>query len=96
MKNEFKSDGGVSRYYDFPEGAITLNDLIEHKDMGFHLGNIFKACWRMGTKSGTTTDYDERKILYSAARLIKKSSGVESLRKELQRLLDDPQFKDSK
>lgn len=89
---EEKPDGGPAAYYDFPEGAITLNDLIEYKDMGFHRGNIFKACWRYGSKEGTTTEYDERKILYSACRMLKKSLGCAKLRSELQRILEDPQF----
>ena len=89
-----KPDGGPQEYYDFPKGAITLNDLIEFKHMGFHIGNIFKACWRYGTKEGTSTEYDERKMLYSSARLLKQSIGVSGVRAELQRLLDDSQFKE--
>jgi hypothetical protein len=92
-RKEDKPDGGPAEYYDFPTGAITLNDLIEHKDMGFHRGNIFKACWRWGTKSGTTKEYDARKIIYSGARLLMKLVGVEELRVTLQKMLDDPQFK---
>lgn len=87
-----KADGGPAEYYDFPEGAITLNDLIEYKNMDFHRGNIFKACWRWGTKSGTTEDYDARKIIYSGARLLQKLAGVDALRETLQKMLDDPQF----
>lgn len=87
-----KPDGGPAGYYDFPDGAITLNDLIEFKKMNFHRGNIFKACWRYDTKEGVDKVYDERKILYSASRMLKQSLGVKGLRKELERLLADPQF----
>jgi hypothetical protein len=86
-------DGGPAEYYDFPKGAITLNDLIEHGNMCFHRGNIFKACWRYGTKKGVTKEYDARKIIYSGARLLKQLVGVKELRKTLERMLDDPQFK---
>jgi hypothetical protein len=89
-----EADGGPAQYYDFPEGAITLNDLIEHKDMGFHLGNIFKACWRYGTKKGTSKEYDARKIIYSGARLLMGLVGVKELRITLQKMLDDPQFQE--
>jgi len=89
-----KPDGGPAEYYDFPEGALTLNDLIEYKDMSFHLGNIFKACWRWGEKEGTSKEYDARKIIYSGARLLKQLVGVEELRNTLERMLDDPQFKE--
>lgn len=87
-------DGGPAAYYDFPEGAITLNDLIEHKQMCFHRGNIFKACWRWGEKAGTSKEYDARKIIYSGARLLMSILGVKELRKTLQQMLDDPQFKE--
>jgi len=94
ITKEIVSDGGPAQYYDFPEGAITLNDLIEYKDMGFHLGNIFKACWRYGTKKGTSKEYDARKIIYSGARLLMGLVGVKELRITLQKMLDDPQFQE--
>jgi hypothetical protein len=88
------SDGGPSLYYDFPKGAITLNDLIEHKSMDFHLGNIFKAVWRYGTKDGTSKEYDCRKIIYSGARKLMQETDVATLRQTLQGMLDDPQFQE--
>lgn len=87
-----KPDGGPQAYYDFPEGAITLNDLIEFKNMDFHRGNIFKACWRWGEKTGTTKEYDARKIIYSGCRLLKQLVGVSEMRSTLYKILDDPQF----
>lgn len=92
MTETITSDGGPSMYYDFPEGAITLNDLIEHKNMDFHRGNTFKACWRFGTKEGTTKEYDCRKIIYSGARMLMREVGTEALRKTLIDMLQDPQF----
>ena len=59
-----KSDGGSTSYYELPEGASELNDLIEHKAMGFALGNIFKACYRLGEKDGSDVLYDLRKIQF--------------------------------
>lgn len=99
-KDKIKSDGGPSSYYDFPKGAITLNDLIEHKSdtqwLGdsFHLSNITKAAWRWGDKEGTTKEYDARKFIYSGCRLLMKYAGVSAVRKTLQDLLDDPQFQE--
>jgi hypothetical protein len=89
-----EADGGPAKYYDFPKGAITLNDLIEHKDMGFHLGNIFKACWRYGTKKGTSKEYDARKMIYSSSRLLMGLVGVGEMRETLKKMLDDPQFQE--
>ena len=99
-KNKIKSDGGPSKYYDFPSGAITLNDLIEHKSdkqwLGdsFHLSNIVKAAWRWGDKEGTTKEYDARKFIYSGCRLLMKYAGVSAVRETLQAMLDDPQFQE--
>lgn len=65
-----RSDGGSTRYYDLPTGAVDLNDLIEHKGMSFAQGNIFKACYRLGEKDGTTQAYDLRKIIFFAQRML--------------------------
>jgi hypothetical protein len=95
-----KPDGGPASYYDFPPSAITLNDLLEHKGdtqwLGdsFHLSNVVKAAWRWGDKEGTSKAYDSRKLIYSGARLLMKYAGVEAVRKTLQSMLDDPQFKE--
>lgn len=71
MKNKGKvaSDGGPSSYYDFPEGVTTLNDLIEHKEMPFAQGNIFKAAYRLGNKEGISLEYDLKKIEYYVKRI---------------------------
>ena len=69
LDKQTKSDGGSSNYYKIPKGATELNDLIEHKQMSFALGNIFKACYRLGDKEGTNLQYDLNKIIYFAQRL---------------------------
>lgn len=66
---KIKSDGGSTSYYELPSGAKELNDLIEHKNMNFALGNIFKACYRFGEKDGAEKIYDLNKIIYFAERL---------------------------
>lgn len=95
-----KPDGGPADYYDIPYKAHTLNDLLEYKGEyhwrgdSFHLANLVKAAWRWGVKQGTTEAYDARKFIYSGARLLMKYAGVKELRDTLQRMLDDPQFKE--
>jgi len=97
-----KPDGGPSGYYDLPTDRPigTLNDLLEWKGdvqwLGdsFHLANITKAGWRWGIKEGTTKAYDSRKFIYSGARLLMKYAGVSEVRKTLQNMLNDPQFKE--
>lgn len=102
IEKQIPSDGSASAYYDFPKGALTLNDLLEFKGdkqwLGdsFHLSNIVKAAWRWGDKAGVDKPYDARKIIYSGCRLLMKLSGVQEVRKNLQSLLDDPQFQERK
>ena len=67
---QIKSDGGPSAYYDFPVNSTTLNDLIEHKEMSFAQGNIFKAAYRLGNKDGVSLEYDLQKIKYYADRML--------------------------
>ena len=66
------SDGGSTDYYRIPPGATDLIDLIEHKNMTFGIGNIFKACYRLGDKHGIDHGYDLRKIIFFAQRALAK------------------------
>jgi len=72
LGKKYTSDGSIGKYYDFPEGSTTLNDLIEYKGMSFAQGNIFKAAYRLGNKDGITLEYDLKKIQYYADRLLKQ------------------------
>lgn len=66
------SDGSSTDYYKFPKGYDDLIDLIEFKNMNFAIGNIFKACFRLGEKAGTDRAYDLRKIIFFAERELKR------------------------
>lgn len=78
-KPKIASDGGATGYYDLPAGCNTLYDLIEHKNMNFSEGNVFKAIYRMGDKEGIDTLYDWNKIKFCAereiARIKRKKNG---------------------
>lgn len=94
-----KSTGGPSEYYDMPfSDWVTVNDmaeyLAEHKwgKYGIHLKDIFKGLCRWGEKSGTTIEYDTRKIIYYGVRIYKMLVGTEKARDYLKDLLDDKQF----
>lgn len=63
-----KSTGWSTSYYELPEDARELQDLIEHKGMNFAVGNMFKACYRLGDKEGTDANYDLNKIIWFATR----------------------------
>jgi hypothetical protein len=71
---KIKSDGGSSAYYRLPEGATELNDLIEHREMSFARGNIFKALYRLGEKAGVDVSYDLNKIEVFLQRLRKMNA----------------------
>jgi len=43
-----RSDGSTASYYELPPGAMQLQDLISHRDMNAQIGEIFRACYRMG------------------------------------------------
>jgi hypothetical protein len=99
IPSKIESDGGPSNYYDFQPHWVTWNDLADDrsvsqwKEHSFHLGNIGKALMRWGNKGGTTKEYDARKIIYSALRVLQMLKGKDEVRRYLQSLLDDPQFK---
>lgn len=59
--------GSTPSQYGIPEGATDLQDLIESRDMSFAVGNIFKACYRLGTKNDDL--YEINKIIWFANRL---------------------------
>lgn len=64
--------GSTPSQYALPKGAKEIQDLIEYRDMNFSIGNIFKACYRMGYKEGVDQAYDLRKIIYFAKRELKR------------------------
>lgn len=66
--------GSTPSQYAFPIGANELQDLIEHRDMNFAIGNIFKACYRLGNCSHSDKLRDLRKILWFAQRELDKES----------------------
>lgn len=62
LKNGIKSDGGATDYYRLPEHATELRHLISAKGMSKARGDIFKACYRLGEKSGVDALYDLNKM----------------------------------
>lgn len=64
---EGKSDGGSSSYYQLPDGARELDDLL--KNMTWHQANIFKAAYRWDTKPDLR--YNLNKIIWFAERALR-------------------------
>jgi len=69
VKQPIVSNGGATSYYDIPAGASQLNDIIEHKEMGFARGEAFKALYRLGEKDAISTEYDLNKIEFFVNRM---------------------------
>lgn len=84
-----KSDGGSSSYYELPPRARELQDLISHRNMNFAVGNIFKACWRLGRKSGTEALYDLRKIPFFAVAEAERISSKADFKSYLQGMQEE-------
>lgn len=60
------SDGSSANYYKLPAGAKQLQDLISHRNMNSQIGEIFRACYRMGMAAHSDELRDAKKILFYA------------------------------
>jgi hypothetical protein len=67
-KPQSVDNGGSTSYYALPKGAKDIQDLIEYKDMNFSLGNILKACYRLGNCDHSDRVRDLNKIIWFAER----------------------------
>lgn len=66
------SDGSTASYYELPNGASELQDLISHRDMNAQIGEIFRACYRYGIASHSDRLRDAKKIRFYAEAEIKR------------------------
>jgi len=64
------NNGGSTDYYQLPPNVTDLQDLIEHRQMNFSQGNMFKALYRANVESNTHSSYerDLNKIIWYAQR----------------------------
>ena len=93
--------GGPAGYYDLPyKDWDTTNDMGEYLaknrwfEYSLHFKDLLKALVRFGSKDGTTKQYDIEKMIYSGCRAMVMLAGRKAVRDYLQKLLDDPQFKE--
>ena len=70
-----RSDGSTASYYELPAGAQELQDLISHKNMNSQIGEIFRACYRMGEASHSDELRDAKKIKFYIDAEIKRLGG---------------------
>lgn len=73
-----KSDGSTARYYELPEGAKELQDLISHRDMNAQMGEIFRAVYRYGLVEHSPKIRDIKKIIYYAEAELKRLEALDT------------------
>ena len=59
-----QSDGSTASYYELPDGATELQELISAKNMNAQIGEIFRACYRYGEVAHSPEIRDIKKILF--------------------------------
>ncbi len=72
--NSSINNGGSTSYYKFNEDWKECQDIIEHRDMNFSQGNIFKSafCFNIGRHNATDYTRELNKIVYFANRELKR------------------------
>jgi len=66
------SDGSTASYYELPEGAKELQDLISYRNQNGQIAEIFRACYRYGLVSHSDMLRDAKKIKFYAEAEIKR------------------------
>jgi hypothetical protein len=61
-----RSDGSTAKYYELPEGATELQDLISHKNMNAQIGEIFRSCYRYDEVDHSDMLRDAKKMRFYA------------------------------
>lgn len=63
---DYVSDGSTANYYELPEHARELQDLISHRDMNAQDGEIFRAVYRKGLAKHSDALRDAKKVKFYA------------------------------
>lgn len=67
-----KSDGSTASYYELPDGASELQDLISDRNMNAQIGEIFRECYRYGRAAHSDEMRGIKKILFYANAELKR------------------------
>lgn len=76
------SDGSTASYYELPDNATELQDLISYKDMNSQIGEIFRECYRYGRASHSDGIRGIKKILFYAKAELERLQKLSFLNKE--------------
>ena len=79
-KEPYISDGSTASYYELPDGATELQDLISHRDMNAQIGEVFRACYRYGMVAHSPKLRDAKKIKFYIEAEIKRLEKLEGER----------------
>ena len=71
------SDGSTASYYELPQGATELQDLISHRNMNAQMGEIFRECYRYGRASHCDEVRGIKKIIFYAKAELKRLEQLE-------------------
>ena len=74
------SNGATASYYKLPAGAAQLQDLISHRDMNAQIGEIFRACYRMGMVAHSPEIRDVKKIIFYAQAELERLQKLEAVK----------------
>jgi hypothetical protein len=72
-----ESDGSTASYYELPEDATELQELISAKNMNAQIGEIFRACYRYGEVAHSPMKRDIKKILFYAKAELERLNKLE-------------------
>jgi len=72
-----KSDGSTAEYYQLPEGAKELQDLISHRNLNAQDGEIFRSIYRKGLADHSSELRDARKVLFYAREEVRRLEKLE-------------------
>lgn len=72
LKDKEVSDGSTASYYELPDGASELQDLISDRNMNAQIGEIFRECYRYGRASHSDEMRGIKKILFYANAELKR------------------------
>ena len=75
--DKIRSDGSTALYYELPDGATELQDLISAKNMNAQIGEIFRACYRYGEVAHSPEIRDIKKILFYAKAELERLNKLE-------------------
>ena len=82
-----KSDGSTASYYELPNNATELQDLISEKNMNAQIGEIFRECYRYGQASHCDELRGIKKILFYANAELKRLNNQKPSHEEIMKNL---------